>query len=172
MAARIGSRRTSDVVSGVAPGEGPSVTEDHVKINFRLDRDSDGDPPQDVESLWAVRVGNDSYRLDNVPFFVTGVSSDDIVRAKDESGVLLFAGLVEAGGHSTVRVLISNSDETQAVRDELRARGCSSEGTNIPGLVAVDIPPSVRYAEVREFLMAGERNGRWEFEEGCVAETG
>ncbi|HKN58641.1 MAG TPA: DUF4265 domain-containing protein [Gemmatimonadaceae bacterium] len=146
------------------------MTDDHVKINFRLERDSDDYPPQDVESMWAVPVGNDSYRLDNVPFFVRGVSSEDIVRAKREDGVLFFSGLVEAGGHSTVRVLIWNRDEMQVVRDELRAMGCSSEGTNIPGLVAVDIPPSVRYADVREFLMAGEQNGRWEFEEGCIAQ--
>jgi len=146
------------------------VTDDHVKINFRLERDSDDYPPQDVESVWAVPVGNDAYRLDNVPFFVTGISSEDIVRAKPQDGVLLFLELVEAGGHSTVRVLIGNRDETQTVRDELRAMGCSSEGTNIPGLVAVDIPPSVRYAEVRDFLMTGEQNGRWEFEEGCIAQ--
>jgi hypothetical protein len=146
------------------------VTDDHVKINFRLERDSDEYPPQDVESMWAVPVGNDTYRLDNVPFFVRGVSSEDIVRAKQEDGLLFFASLVEPGGHSTVRVLIWNQHETQAVRDELRAMGCSSEGTNIPGLVAVDIPRSVRYAEVRDFLMAGEQNGRWEFEEGCIAQ--
>jgi len=144
---------------------------DHVKIHFQLERDSDDYPPQDVEAVWAVPVGADTYRLDNVPFFVRGLSSEDIVRAQPQDGVLFFLGLVEAGGHSTVRVLICNRDETQAVRDELRAMGCSSEGTNIPGLVAVDIPPSVPYAEVRDFLVAGEQNGRWEFEEGCVAQA-
>ena len=112
---------------------------------------------------------NDAYRLDNIPFFARGVSSEDIVRVKREEGVLFFAGLVDIGGHSTVRVLVWNRSETEAVREELRAMGCSSEGTNIDGLVAVDIPPSVRYAEVREFLMAGEQNGRWEFEEACIA---
>jgi hypothetical protein len=146
------------------------MNDDHVKINFRLERDNDDYPPQDIESMWAVPVGSDTYRLDNVPFFVRGVSSADIVRAKQEDGVLFFASLVEAGGHSTVRVLFWDRNETQAVRDELRAMGCSSEGTHIPGLVAVDIPPSVRYADVRDFLMAGEQNQRWEFEEGCVAQ--
>jgi hypothetical protein len=146
------------------------MTDDHVKINFRLERDSDDYPPQDIESMWAVPLGNGSYRLDNVPFFVRGVSSEDVVLAKREEGELFFARLVEAGGHSTVRVLVSNQGETQAVRDELRALGCSSERTHVPGLIAVDIPPSVQYADVRVFLAKGEQNGRWEFEEGCIAQ--
>lgn len=105
-----------------------------------------------------------------MPFYVREVSSEDVVRARQEEGMLFFAGLVEAGGHSTVRVLIWDREETQAVRDELRAMGCSSEGTNTPGLIAVDIPPSVRYADVREFLATGKQNERWEFEEGCFAQ--
>ena len=31
-------------------------------------------------------------------------------------------------------------------------------------------PDTELYAEVREFLMAGEQNGRWEFEESCIAQ--
>jgi hypothetical protein len=146
------------------------MTNDPVKINFRLERDDDEYPPQDIESMWAVPIGDDTYRLDNVPFFVRGVSSEDIVRAKTEEGALFFAGLVEARGHSTVRVLVWNHDETQDIRDQLRAMGCSSEGTHVPGLIAVDIPPSVRYADVRTFLTTGEQDGRWEFEEGCIAQ--
>lgn len=144
--------------------------ENFVKILFRLERDEDGYPPEDVESMWAVPVQG-GYRLDNIPFFARGVSAEDVVSASEEGGVLYYTGLVNEGGHSTVRVLIWNQEETEAVREELRAMGCDSERTNIPGLIAVDIPPSVRYHDVRTLLDAGEKNGRWEYEEGCVSRS-
>jgi len=97
--------------------------------------------------MWTVPVGSDAYRLDDVPFFARGVSSDDIVRAKREDGVLFFAGLVEAGGHSTVRVLIWNRTR-QAVPLRTGLDGMFIRGSEHPGLVAVGITPSARYADV------------------------
>jgi len=141
---------------------------DHVKILFPLEQ-TDGYPPHDVESVWAVPLGGGKYRLDNIPFFVRGVSSEDVVSATERGGALFYAGLSSEGGHSTVRVLIADPDATERVREELRARGCSSEGTGIPGLIAVDVPPAVSYRELRQFLDEGERRGRWEYEEGCIA---
>ncbi len=146
------------------------MTSDHVKIKFPLERDSNNYPPHDVESMWAVPLGNGTYRIDNIPFFVRGVSDEDVVSASKKDGELYYSGLVSEGGHSTVRLLLSNPEEAQTVRDELRARGCSSEGTNIPGLIAVDVPPSVKYGDVRPFFAKGEDAGRWEFEEGCIAQ--
>jgi len=145
------------------------MNEDHVKINFRLERDSDDYPPVDVESVWAIPLGSGTYRIDNIPFYVRGISTDDVVSAMDDRGSLYYDSIVSTGGHTTVRVLMANPAETDAIRGELRMRGCVSELTNIAGLIAVDVPPSVSYAEVREYLAEGEDAGRWEFEEGCVA---
>lgn len=141
---------------------------EHVKIKFPLEQKDDY-PPYDVESLWAVPLGDGTYRIDNIPFFVRGVSSEDVVAVNEQDGELYYGGLVSEGGHSTVRVLIAKKDETEDIRAELRAKGCSSEGTGIPGLIAVDVPASVNYHDVREFLDKGEQTGRWEYEEGCVA---
>lgn len=140
----------------------------HVKILFPLEQTA-GYPPHDVESVWAVPLGGGQYKIDNIPFFIRGVSSEDVVTAAERNGSLFYTGLVSERGHSTIRVLIADRDETEEVRAELRAHGCASEGTGIPGLIAVDVPPSVSYRELRQFLDEGERRGRWEYEEGCIA---
>ncbi|WP_353940170.1 DUF4265 domain-containing protein [Streptomyces sp. HUAS MG91] len=63
------------------------MTDDHVKIHFRMDVGEDGWPPASVESLWAVDLGDGTVRLDNTPWFVRGVASDDIIRVEiDEDG--------------------------------------------------------------------------------------
>jgi hypothetical protein len=65
-----------------------SISDDRVKIHFRLEVDEDGWPPASVESLWAVDLGDGTIRLDNVPWFVRGVASDDIIRVEiDEDGL-------------------------------------------------------------------------------------
>ena len=44
---------------------------------------------KDVETLWAVPVGENLYRLDNSPFFAYRVSWEDVVHAEpDSDGVL------------------------------------------------------------------------------------
>ncbi|MFI5808801.1 DUF4265 domain-containing protein [Streptomyces sp. NPDC051561] len=64
-----------------------SISDEHVKVHFRMEVDEDGWPPASVESLWAVDLGDGTVRLDNTPWFVRGVASDDIVRVEvDEEG--------------------------------------------------------------------------------------
>ncbi len=50
--------------------------------------------------------------------------------------------------------------------------GCSSELSELPRLVAVDIPADVEYRGVREFLEQGEADGEFEYEEGCLGFVG
>lgn len=55
------------------------------------------------------------------------------------------------------------------VRRILEERGCTSEGSHIPGLISVDVPPSVSLAELRAMLDEGEAQERWGYEEACLA---
>jgi len=128
-------------------------------------------PPANEETIWAVPEGEGAFRIDSVPFFVRGVSCGDVVSASRVGSSLVYQQLVREGGHSTVRVLVSNEDETQRVREELRRMGCTSESTHIAGLVAVDIPANVSFVKVRQYLANGEATGRWEYEEACIAHT-
>lgn len=138
----------------------------HVKVRFYIEQE---DGTFEVESVWAVPDGK-GYRLDNVPFFARSVALNDVVSAEAEpDGALRYTGLIAASGHSTIRVLLNDAADMQRVRDELRAMGCDSERWR-SSLIAVDVPPTVPYATVRSYLDAGERNGTFEYEEGCLGQ--
>ncbi|MDC3955764.1 DUF4265 domain-containing protein [Polyangium jinanense] len=140
---------------------------EHVKILFDVENE---DGTVDLESLWAVPVSN-GYRIDNIPFYARGVAYNDIVAATpDEGGMLRSSGLVTASGHSTVRLWFEEEGDVRVVRDHLRQMGCESE-LDLPRLVAVDIPPTVPYNDVRKFLDEQEAAGVLEYEEGCLGDV-
>ncbi len=55
---------------------------DRTKILFRLQRDEVGYPPTDWESLWATPLGSNQFEIDNVPFYIRGISSGDVILAR------------------------------------------------------------------------------------------
>ncbi len=148
-----------------------------VKVGFKLDRDADDYPPADWEWMWASRVGDSTFKIDNIPFFAKLISSGDIVAATQTNTGLIFQKLVQPSGHSTVRVVIlregRNDEQVGAavkdIRQSLRAMGCSTELSHLPNLIAVDIPPEVNYRVVSEFLSQKEQDGLLEYEEACLA---
>ncbi len=54
-----------------------------------------------------------------------------------------------ASGHSTIRLWFTSASDVPEVRDELKRIGCASELSDLPRLVAVDIPPGIAYANVK-----------------------
>jgi hypothetical protein len=140
---------------------------DHKRLRFTFEN-SDG--ATEVESLWAIERA-DGYEVDNIPFYAKGIASGDIVAArKDEDGLLWFADLIKPGGHSTVRLLLAREEDVSSVRERLRVMGCASEVSDVRRLISVDIPPAVDYESVRKFLDEGEREGHFEYEEGCLGQ--
>ena len=152
------------------------MADDRIKILFELKRDENGYPPADVEGLWAAPLGNDLYRIENIPFFVKGISCDDIVKAStDSAGAIRFGSLVKPSAHSTLRVVVFRSspdsrpleDRVVDLRNQLAEIGCSSELSHVSGLIAVDTE-EVRVDKVRSLLQAGEDGDLWQFEEGAI----
>ena len=139
-----------------------------VKIAFRLERDEDGYPPADWETMWAAPVGGDLFRLDSIPFFAGLVSCDDLVRASPREGMLLFDAVVEIGGHSTIRVIAFRDEMVPALRAELARLGCSTELSHVPNLFAVDVPPDVAYEGVIERLAGHAAEGAIDYEQSCI----
>ncbi len=137
----------------------------HVKILFEVS--FEGSKVVEFESVWALPSGN-GYKLDNIPFYAKGIAYGDVVAAVETEGMLLFDGLLEPSNHSTVRIWFADAVDVGDTRKTLEAMGCSSEVSDRPRLVAVDIPPSVSYEEVKAYLDEGEANGRWDFEEACL----
>lgn len=137
----------------------------HVKVLFRLEKDEDGYPPEDVESLWGV-LRRDGVELDNIPFFAKGVAVGDMVKVQEApDGALEFEAVVRRGGHSTYRILLlkKRSEDPKLTMDELINLGLSVEED--AGLLAVDVPPDVPLVAIREYLFEGIDSGRWEVEE-------
>jgi len=150
----------------MAPTRG---SEDHVKVVVQLERDEDDYPPADSENLWADAAGAGLYRINNIPFFAKGIALGDIVSAEFEAGQLLFKQVIKPSGHSTLRLFIQDKAEVPALMELLVQKGCSCEGSHIPGLISVDVPPSVLLGEVRRLLEEGAEQEKWAYEEACIA---
>jgi hypothetical protein len=136
-----------------------------VKIRFTY-TNSSGEG--ETESMWVVGR-NDGYEIDNIPFYVRELALGDVVAAEsDASGLLWYSRLIRPSGHSTIRLLFSSESDVKIVRDGLRRMGCESEVSDRPYLVAVDVPPSVPYEKVKDFLDRGEKAGQFEYEEACL----
>ncbi|HEC84522.1 MAG: hypothetical protein DRR08_00365 [Candidatus Parabeggiatoa sp. nov. 2] len=45
------------------------------KVIFYLEPDEDGYPPFNWETLWVHQINPDRFQIDNIPFFVRGISS-------------------------------------------------------------------------------------------------
>lgn len=138
------------------------------KIAFRLERDEQGYPPADWEHLWAEAMPDGLFRIDNTPFFVRGVSIGDVVTAREEDAMLVFQEVVHPSGHSTIRVVVPNVADMQTVQETLQAFGCAIEMSHLPNLLSVDVPENADYTAVRAYLEQGERDTRWEYEEGAI----
>ena len=123
-----------------------------VKVAFPLAQDEDGYPPVNWEHLWARRVGDSLFELDNTPFFARGVSYRDLVRAEEAEGMNVFRELVRPSGHSTIRVILFDQGLTGGLRRSLHDLGCASEAGHVPDLIAIDVPPTVNLTDVRKLL--------------------
>ncbi|MFJ3233579.1 DUF4265 domain-containing protein [Streptomyces sp. NPDC086787] len=150
-----------------------SLTDDRMKVHFRLEMDEDGWPPASVESLWAVDLGDDMVRLDNTPWFVRGVSSGDVIRVEtDDEGVRWAGETVRASENCTIRLIVMKDGGSGAARqtvlETFHRLGTTGEGIERFRMVAFDVPPDADLPRIRKLLEHGDAEGWWHWEEGCV----
>jgi hypothetical protein len=85
------------------------------------------DPEQPrAESVNVTEVGRGTYRVENVPFYVRGVSLGDIVTAKERDGELWYRKTIEKSGNGTIRVFCKSGFDAgkgRKIMDELSKRG-------------------------------------------------
>lgn len=136
----------------------------HVKVLFDIEQE---DGSIEIESVWAFPTAN-GYRIDNIPFYAKGIAcNDEVIAEPAPDGFLHFVELRSSAGHNTIRLWFADESRVQSVRDDLRKMGCPSE-LDLSRLVAVDVPPSVQYSRVREYLNSQEAAGIFEYEEACL----
>jgi hypothetical protein len=135
---------------------------------IHLEQDEDGYPPTSVESLWVIPTGEGLFEVDNIPFFAWGLALEDVVAAEPEEGVWRFKEVVRHSGHATVRLIVYDVAEAPAILERFTRLGCLSERSHIPGLIAVDVPPSTPWSEVKRLLAEGAAEERFGYEEACL----
>ncbi|MGW4685638.1 DUF4265 domain-containing protein [Streptomyces sp. NPDC004244] len=127
-------------------GEVTNISDDHVKVHFRMDIDEDGWPPASVESLWAVDLGDGTVRLDNTPWFVRGIASGDVIKVElDGDGVFWAGETVRPSQNCTIRLIVLKGDGSAAARQSVlevfHRLGTTGEGIERYRMVALDVPP-------------------------------
>ncbi|ATB35778.1 hypothetical protein CYFUS_001192 [Cystobacter fuscus] len=138
---------------------------ERLKLRFPFEN-AEGE--EEAETLWVIKR-EDGYEIDNIPFYAKEVSLGDVVAAQpDAGGVLWYSELVRPSGHSTLQLWFSRQEDVESVREALRQRGCASELSDLPRLVAVDVPPHVPYANIKALLEQGEQAGQFEYQEACL----
>ena len=142
------------------------------KILLELKRDEDGYPPDRWESLWADTLEDHLYRVDNIPFYVKGISSGDVISAELIDGQLVFRGLVRPSGNSVLRLYIFQADDVPAARKEFNSLGCESELLNVQRLFAVEIPAGIAFAPIARLVQEGVGRDRWDYEIGVIRQPG
>jgi hypothetical protein len=143
-------------------------TEGMVKIRFR------GSDADDIETLWAVPVDTNLYRLDNSPFFAYGISWQDVIEARPGKDQFLeYARCVKKSGNRTLRMIFqdyqSDDQPAQEVLAGLRNLGCSYEGMQ-PRMISINVPAKVNLGAVTDFL--NKQFGlQWEYADPTYGEV-
>jgi len=97
------------------------------------------------EWLWAVPLGRELFRLQNIPFGAYGLNFGDVVRATRDrpKGPPEIRFVVSRSGHRTLRVYFDDSVDAARARGLLRSLkplGVGFEG-GPPGLYALNVRP-------------------------------
>ena len=111
---------------------------------------------QMVETVWADKVDQEKglYKIDNIPFYIPLVASEDIVFAKfDETEQMLtYRKTIEYSGRTVVQVIVMDkTTETNIIRDIFHKLGCESEKA-IEGYFSMEIPANLDYKPIKKEL--------------------
>jgi hypothetical protein len=132
------------------------------------------DPVVGYENIWAMPLGDGTYRLENPPFFVYDVSVDDVVSAiPNEDGLPQFLTVVRRSGNRTLRArskdLIGDSALRSNIENHLEQIGCVVE-EHRERLLAINVPAGVNLATVTSYLT--ESGLSWEYGSPSNLNTG
>lgn len=149
------------------------MNDKYVKILFELEQDKDGWPPAKIESLWAIDLGDNKYKIDSIPFYAWNVACDDIVYAELGNDNMLYCKyIVQKSSNSTVRIIIHNNDKKDYICNELSSLNCEWEGAGqqIGSLVSINIPKEINYKNIRIFLENNTKLGNIGCEESSISD--
>lgn len=123
------------------------------KIVFELTPGEDGYPPVSAESIWGIYAGDGTHILDNTPYYVYGVSKGDSVQVKSSGDEMIAVRVAKQGGHSTVRVFASDTEERSKIIAHLHQLGASCSVSQEMSLFAVDIPSDCDFSRSTDICL-------------------
>jgi hypothetical protein len=138
-----------------------------VRIVFSLQQE-DGYPPFSEEFVRAIKVDENICEIDSMPFFIYGVNLCDLVSVTEQGDFLYCDSFYKSSGHLTYRLFFEDKDRIASVCETLRNMGCNSEGSHMPSLVAVDVPPTVDKTLVYQYLSELKNGEVLDFEDSTV----
>ncbi|MEL7005826.1 MAG: DUF4265 domain-containing protein [Bacteroidota bacterium] len=120
------------------------------------------------ESLWAESLGDDLYKVENIPFFAYGLNFHDIVLATSDSPELKpeVHKVVKQSGHRTLRVSFKehiNGDQQEEYLNSMTNFSISYERANSI-YFALDIESEGSYNDVYDRLDELQKQEVLEFE--------
>ncbi|MGU3347073.1 DUF4265 domain-containing protein [Pseudomonas monsensis] len=138
------------------------------KIVFELTPDEDDYPPVSAESIWGIYAGDGTYILDNTPYYVYGVSKGDFVQVKSSDDEMIAVRVAKRGGHSTVRVFASDTEEKSKIIAHLHQLGASCSVSQEMSLFAVDIPSDCDFFAIDRYLSDIADGENIAYEDACL----
>ncbi|WP_310634468.1 DUF4265 domain-containing protein [Paraburkholderia sp.] len=145
---------------------------DPEKVVFKLEVSDEGYPPVQYESLWAIRQMQGSYVIDNMPYYIYGVSKGDAVAVDQLDGDHFASFVVSRGGHSTLRVFVDELSSRNSIIDNLIELGAKCSSSKGLSLFVVDIPPEVDFKEIDSFLLSRCDDEHVAYEDACLQHDG
>jgi hypothetical protein len=139
-----------------------------VKISFTLVQDEDGYPPDSCERVYAKTLANGNYEIDNIPFFIYGISCGDEISAQLVDDQLAFEQLVVRSGNSTFRLISKRKEDSPKIREIVRELGCPSEMNARLNLIAVEVPSSVSIQPFIDYIVTAKAHEELDYEEGAL----
>lgn len=108
------------------------------------------------ESMWVEPLGNDLYKIENVPFYAYGLNFHDVVRATSDSVELKpeIRELVKASGHRTFRVFFEKHlkrEQQEEILSSMKDLTISYERANSI-YFALDMQPEGNYQAIFDRL--------------------
>lgn len=100
-----------------------------VKIRFNFEGETRQDTPATGEQIWAEPLGDNRYRLLNIPIYATGYAEGDIVSCVLHQTWYEVSGMVENSGNGTIHIWLEDPESaaSQSVLTHLTQVGCTYE---------------------------------------------
>ena len=142
----------------------------HIKILFKLKKDSDGYPPVDWESIWATQINYNNCIINNLPFYIYDLSFGDTISFNKLNDEFYFDKLINKSSYSLIRVYCKNKDVMEKLKLELELQKCKWEYSNTFSLASIAIPKDVFLKDVEIVISKYKNYDFIEYEIACNRE--